>query len=52
MPIELPKFKGWTVDARLRQFRKVKFIKGQPSIEFVDFDTTKGRKLLEAYQNQ
>jgi hypothetical protein len=41
----LPVFRGYTVDVRLRQFRKVK--PGQ-IIEFVDFDSPKGRKLLEA----
>ena len=34
---ELPKFKGYTVDERLKQFRKVD--KDKPSIDFVDFDS-------------
>jgi hypothetical protein len=45
MIIELPTFKGYTVDARLRQFRKVDMTK--PSIKFVEFDSPKGKKLLE-----
>ena len=42
---ELPKFKGYTVDERLKQFRKVDHNK--PSIDFVDFDSEEGEKLLE-----
>ena len=42
---ELPKFKGHTVDERLRQFRKVDMDK--PSIDFVDFDSEEGQELLE-----
>ena len=44
-PFELPTFNGWTIDARLRQFRKV--IRGEnPQIEFIDFDSEKGQELL------
>lgn len=39
----LKKFKGFTVDLRLQQFRKVEF--GKP-IDFIDFDSLKGRALL------
>jgi len=42
----LPIFKGYTVDARLSQFRKV-FKSG--AIEFVDFDSEKGDALLTEY---
>lgn len=42
----LPLFKGYTVDARLRQFRKV--FKSS-AIEFLDFDTEKGDALLTKY---
>jgi hypothetical protein len=42
----LPIFKGYTVDARLKQFRKV-FKSG--AIEFLDFDTEKGDALLTKY---
>ena len=45
---ELPKFKGYTVDERLKQFRKVD--REKPSIEFVDFDSEKGKKLLDEYE--
>ncbi len=42
-PFVLPTFKGFTVDKRLRQFRKV----GQGwQIEFIDFDSKQGKKLL------
>ena len=47
---ELPKFKGYTVDARLKQFRKVDMKK--PSIEFVEFNSEKGKKLLDEYEDQ
>ena len=42
----LPVFKGYTVDARLAQFRKV-FKSG--AIEFLEFDSEKGDKLLTQY---
>jgi len=45
---ELPTFKGYTVDERLKQFRKVD--KGKPSIDFVDFDSEEGQELLELYE--
>ena len=44
---ELPTFKGYTVDERLKQFRKVD--KKKPSIEFVDFDSEEGKDLLDGY---
>jgi hypothetical protein len=42
---ELQTFKGYTVDFRLRQFRK-----DQPDAlpEFIDFDSPEGEKLYEA----
>jgi hypothetical protein len=46
---KLPTFKGYVVDARLRQFRKLKL--GQLP-EFIDFDSDRGRKLLEALREQ
>ena len=42
----LPIFKGYTVDARLGQFRKV-FKSGR--IEFLEFDSEKGNKILTQY---
>ena len=48
-PFELPTFKGYTIDARLRQFRKV--IQGEnPKIEFIDFKSEEGRELIEEMQ--
>lgn len=46
---ELPNFKGYTVDEKLQQFRKVN--RDEPSIEFVDFDSEKGQELLDEYEN-
>jgi len=43
MPFELPTFRGYTIDPRLRQFRKVIPYK---SIEFIDFNSEKGQELL------
>lgn len=45
---ELPVFKGYTVDVRLKEFRKAGFTStGKPGkIEFVPFDTDKGDRLL------
>ena len=45
---ELPTFKGYTVDERLQEFRKVD--KSKPSIDFVKFDSEKGQELLEEYE--
>ena len=45
---ELPIFKGYTVDERLRQFRKVD--RSKPCIDFVDFDSEKGQELLSEYE--
>jgi len=46
----LPVFKGYTVDVRLKQFRKIvkqsKFFAG---IEYLDFDTDKGDVILTRY---
>lgn len=44
-PRVLPTFKGYTVDVRLQQFRKAKF---PAPIEFVPFDSPKGKRLLAA----
>lgn len=41
---ELPKFKGYTVDERLKEFRKAEYGK---TLEFIPFDSPKGQKLLE-----
>jgi len=43
-PIKLPEFKGYTVDQRLKEFRKAEYGK---SIEFISFDSLKGQQLLE-----
>jgi len=44
-PKQLPIFKGYTIDVRLRQFRKVI---GQKII-FIEFDSEKGENLLSKY---
>jgi len=50
IPFELPTFKGWTIDARLKQFRKVS--RGEsPEIEFIDFNSEKGQELLAEIQD-
>lgn len=45
--IRLPTYKGYTVDARLREFRKLEFGKVP---EFIPFDSPKGRELLEGWK--
>ena len=45
MALELPMFEGYTVDVRLKQFRKV----GNHNIIFVDFDSLEGEKILIRY---
>lgn len=42
-PFGLPTFKGYTIDARLKQFRKVS---PDRTIEFLDFGSEEGQKLL------
>lgn len=44
----LPEFNGYTVDVRLKQFRKVS---SEPNIEFIDFDSEKGKTLLAEYES-
>ncbi len=41
---QLPTFKGYTVDVRLKQFRRVDSLWG---MEFIDFDIPQGEALLE-----
>jgi hypothetical protein len=50
MVTKLPEFKGYTIDERLKQFRKVD--REKPSIEFVEFNSEKGKKLLDEYEDQ
>ena len=49
-PNKLPEFKGYTIDFRLGQFRKVD-IKNQ-TIEFIDFNSKEGEKLLIEYNKE
>ena len=42
-PYQLPTFKGYTVDMRLREFRKANF--GE-KIKFIPFDSQEGKELL------
>jgi hypothetical protein len=50
MVIQLPTFKGYTIDERLRQFRKVD--RNKPSIEFIEFSSKEGQKLLKEMKEQ
>jgi hypothetical protein len=43
----LPTYKGYTVDERLHEFRKAIYGK---SLEFINFDSRKGKKLLACYR--
>jgi len=45
---ELPSFKGYTVDEKLREFRKAEFGK---ALEFIPFDSPKGRELLREWEH-
>lgn len=42
---KLPMFKGYTVDARLKQFRRT----NGKHIKFIDFNSEEGDKLLNDY---
>lgn len=47
---KLPDYKGYTVDMRLKQFRRVHegdCVCGGGEIEFIDFDSEKGSNLLD-----
>jgi hypothetical protein len=44
-PRRLPTFCGYTVDERLREFRRVDNV--SLTIEFIPFDSAKGRKVLK-----
>ncbi len=46
MVTKLSEFKGYTVDVKLKQFRKVSKDK---EIEFINFDSIEGDKLLGEY---
>lgn len=54
LPTKLPVFKGYTVDKRLREFRKVIYGKnpGEPFIrlETLPFVSEKGAKMLDEYE--
>ena len=43
---QLPTYKGYTMDVRLKEFRKADVKK---SIQFIPFDSDKGDKLLSGY---
>ena len=43
----LPVFKGYVLDERLREFRKVTWKSGEPSIEYIPFLSEKGALLLK-----
>ena len=42
---KLPIFEGYTVDIRLKQFRKI----NKENIQFIDFDSIEGEKILLKY---
>ena len=47
---KLPVYKGYTVDARLKHFRKIKKQSNLfAGMEYIDFDSEKGDKLLSSY---
>ena len=43
---QLPTFKGYTIDARLREFRKGN---SQEGLKFIPFDSPAGDRLLEGF---
>ena len=50
MPVrKLPTFKGYTVDRRLKQFRKAEL--GEP-LAFIAFDSEEGQRLLEELRQE
>ena len=49
MVTALPTFKGWTIDERLQEFRKVEWKHGQPTMKTTPFHTLKGQMLFRSY---
>lgn len=49
--IELPKWKGWTVDLRLKQFRKVNYDENRNplGVEMWSFDSQEGKDIFYDY---
>ena len=48
MVTALPTYRGWTVDERLQEFRKVDFKNGQPHMKTAPFSTLKGKMLFRS----
>lgn len=48
-PRTLPEFEGWTVDVRLRQFRRAEY---GVTLEYVPFDSPQGRALLARWRER
>ena len=46
----LPTYKGYTIDTRMRQFRKVTCVAGYQGMEFIPFASTRGHELIEAME--
>jgi hypothetical protein len=44
---ELPRWGKYTIDDRLREFRRVYRKDGNFAIEFISFDSKKGKKLVK-----
>jgi hypothetical protein len=49
MPKQLPVFMGYTVDLRLKEFRK---LIPDKYFEIISFNSPKGRQLLNEYEDQ
>ena len=49
---ELPKYKGYTVDYRLKEFRKLKAYGPHPEFTIVSFNNPKGREMLNEYEDK
>jgi hypothetical protein len=46
---ELSTWNGWTIDLRLRQFRKVLYVDNEPKLDSIGFDTPLGHKIIKEY---
>jgi hypothetical protein len=42
---ELPKWKGYTIDERLQEFRRVRWVDGNPMMDIIPFASKEGMKL-------
>lgn len=46
---ELSTWDGWTIDLKLRQFRKVQYVGNEPKLDIIGFDTPAGHEIFKEW---